>query len=51
MAKEQLPNLFQNYWIMQAKLPKQESPSNKENLSEDWNDFLKAIKKRIEEDI
>jgi hypothetical protein len=51
MGKGQLPNLFQDYWMMQTKLPKQDAPSNKENLSEDWNDFLNAIKKRIEEDI
>lgn len=51
MANEQLPDLFQDYWMIQKKLPKQENASNKENLSEDWNDFLKAIKKRIEEDI
>jgi hypothetical protein len=40
MTDEQLPELFQYYWMMQEKLPKQQTPSNKDSLSKEWNDFL-----------
>jgi len=51
MTNEQLPELFQYYWMMQEKLPKQQTPSNKDSLSKEWSDFLKSIKKRVEQDL
>ncbi|WP_169823191.1 hypothetical protein [Anaerobacillus alkalilacustris] len=51
-SKDQLPEPFHQYWHMSKELPKKNTQtSNKENLSDDWNLFLEAVKKRIQKDI
>ncbi len=52
MDKEQLPDVFNDFWKMKKKLPPTEaSPIHQENLSKEWNEFLLAVKRRVEKDL
>lgn len=52
MEKEDLPKTFQEYWTQVKKLPNNEArKKNTDSLSSEWNDFLAALKKKVEKDL
>ncbi|WP_161568308.1 hypothetical protein [Anaerobacillus alkaliphilus] len=51
MTKDNLPEPFDSYWKMKQTPMIETAPLNKEVLSKEWVNFLKAVGDRVEDDL